>query len=429
MALIIRFDSNPEPAASDKSLRVLRFYAGQACDNILQGNRLMKTTTKVTTLAIAALGVMGILAQVAQLPGQQPNAANQVEYFVKIPSSAARGLRLNAPVIMLGQQVGSVTQMDFADDGQGIEASLSISQNRAPDIVIGSRAGIYSSQGILAIAIDRTNNPFGVSFRNGTRGVKAVSVSPTGPADEAGLMVGDELVAMGGREITCISDFAQAVDDVKDLESSKWKVIRENRPKSISVKANFRFLQNPVAQGSAIPWDSMNPAAGGSSVAATASETLGDFQSLYPKIDSNLDQTNEFMVHLGAKTDVLMDDFSTIADRLKKITSQTDSMMETVQGEMEYVPGTMQDAREMMDNMKQMLGNAEFMMSKTSGVIDKVDATVSKTSGVVDKVDSTVSKTSQVVDAVRNQRIINRMVQKNQKRNGFPPQKRTRRRR
>jgi S1-C subfamily serine protease len=82
---------------------------------------------------------------------------------------------------------------------------------------------------------------------SGKEGAKVRSVSPGGPAAEAGLRDGDLIVALDGKSLTGSSDSGRALvermRDVKPEQKVKVKVLRDGKPRDLTVVARARVME------------------------------------------------------------------------------------------------------------------------------------------------------------------------------------------
>jgi putative serine protease PepD len=80
----------------------------------------------------------------------------------------------------------------------------------------------------------------GVSTSTSSTGAKVATVTPSGPADTAGIRTGDEIVSVGGHKVTSSEDLGAAVDQQKPGDDVPVEIIRGGVHQTIDVRLGNR---------------------------------------------------------------------------------------------------------------------------------------------------------------------------------------------
>ncbi|GEP07956.1 Do family serine endopeptidase [Methylobacterium oxalidis] len=84
--------------------------------------------------------------------------------------------------------------------------------------------------------------------RSGTEGALIAGVEPGGPAEKAGVMVGDIVTALNGKQVQSGRDLSRRIAALKPGTSVTLDVIRENKTHSFSIKLGHRDGGPPASQ-------------------------------------------------------------------------------------------------------------------------------------------------------------------------------------
>ena len=166
------------------------------------------------------------------------------ESFIQTDASINPG-NSGGPLLNLDGHVIGVNTAIVAS-GQGIGFAIPI--NQAKDIMrqLMSRGRVV--RGWLGIMIqDMTEDlapGFGVQEREG---VLVANVMPGGPAETAGVKIGDVIVEFGGAPIRETPDLQRRVASVTPGQPSEMKVIREGKPTTLRVTVGEMPSDEPVA--------------------------------------------------------------------------------------------------------------------------------------------------------------------------------------
>ncbi|UGS35165.1 S1C family serine protease [Capillimicrobium parvum] len=129
-----------------------------------------------------------------------------------------------------GRVIGVNSQIATASGGGGnVGIGFAVPANTLRDVVPRLQKG------------KKINRPFlGVSTTSDARGARVVVVVPSGPADAAGIRVGDVIVAVDGKPIKVPDEVATAIADSKTGDTVEIEIIRGGVHQSIDVRLGAR---------------------------------------------------------------------------------------------------------------------------------------------------------------------------------------------
>ncbi|MBI1734973.1 MAG: Do family serine endopeptidase [Candidatus Rokubacteria bacterium] len=166
------------------------------------------------------------------------------ESFIQTDASINPG-NSGGPLLNLDGHVIGVNTAIVAS-GQGIGFAIPI--NQAKDIMRQLMSSGRVVRGWLGIMIqDMTEDlapGFGVQER---QGVLVANVMPGGPAESAGVKIGDVIVEFGGAPIRETPDLQRRVASVTPGQPTEMKVIREGQPTTLRVTVGEMPSDEPVA--------------------------------------------------------------------------------------------------------------------------------------------------------------------------------------
>ena len=166
------------------------------------------------------------------------------ESFIQTDASINPG-NSGGPLLNLDGHVVGVNTAIVAS-GQGIGFAIPI--NQAKDVMRQLMAKGRVVRGWLGIMIqDLTEDlaaGFGVQEREG---VLVANVMPGGPAESAGVKIGDVIVEFGGAPIRETPDLQRRVASVTPGQPTEMKVLREGNPMTLRVTVGEMPSDEPVA--------------------------------------------------------------------------------------------------------------------------------------------------------------------------------------
>lgn len=133
-----------------------------------------------------------------------------------------------------------------ADDPASVEKRLADAQRRLEDAarevaeLSGEAAGPAYYRAFEGMRLGRKRAMLGVNLDDGApegSGVRVASVSPGGPAAEAGVQSGDVIVAIQSKPVTTSREVVRTMESVKPGDKVKLSVRRSGKPVDLEVEA------------------------------------------------------------------------------------------------------------------------------------------------------------------------------------------------
>jgi putative serine protease PepD len=129
-----------------------------------------------------------------------------------------------------GRVIGINSQIATASGGGGnVGIGFAVPANTIRKIVPQLESGRKVTHAFL-----------GVSTATGSSGAKVAQVTPSGPADTAGIRAGDEIVSVGGHKVASSEDLGTAVDQQKPGDDVQVEIIRGGVHQTIDVRLGNR---------------------------------------------------------------------------------------------------------------------------------------------------------------------------------------------
>jgi S1-C subfamily serine protease len=133
-----------------------------------------------------------------------------------------------------GRVIGVNSQIQTGGSNGNVGIGFAVPSNTVADVVPRLERG------------ERIERPFlGVSTAPGTSGAVVREVTAGGPAADAGLRRGDEIVAVAGRTVDEPDDVAAAIQDRRPGESVEIEVRRGGSTETLDVRLGTRPAQAP----------------------------------------------------------------------------------------------------------------------------------------------------------------------------------------
>ena len=164
--------------------------------------------------------------------GAQPINLTVIQTDAAINPGNSGGALLDQNGKLIGINVAIASAGGSGQSGS-IGVGFSIPSNTAQRIAQEIQKTGKASHGLLgALVEDATNSDSAASF---TVGAKIVELSQGGPAEKAGIKVGDIVTQCNGREITSASDLTAAIRQQPAGEAVTLTIIRDKQTQSIDV--------------------------------------------------------------------------------------------------------------------------------------------------------------------------------------------------
>jgi len=217
-----------DPASDIAVLRVERALTPlpRASEDTLRAGNLVVAVSHGPRGARARLGIVSRVGGPWRLGG-----GTRVERYVETDIAPAPGLSGSALVDVSGALVG-VNATGFV---RGVLVTLPVSA-LAP--VVGSIiAHGRVRRAKLGVALQRVELPAGVAGQIGRkRGLIVLGLAAGGPAERAGVLIGDVLVAVAGTAVERVDELQAALDESKLDQDTSIELVRAGAVTSIIVR-------------------------------------------------------------------------------------------------------------------------------------------------------------------------------------------------
>ncbi len=141
------------------------------------------------------------------------------------------------PVFNVRGEVVGVNTAIFSPNGGNIGIGFAIPANQAKEIVADLKENGSVERGWLGVQIQDLDAELARSLRvDGDKGALVADVVSGGPAEGAGLQVGDVITRFDGRDVDSARTLSRLVASVSPSESAKVTVWRDGRSRDITVK-------------------------------------------------------------------------------------------------------------------------------------------------------------------------------------------------
>jgi serine protease Do len=172
----------------------------------------------------------GIVSAKGRVIGQGP-----YDNFIQTDASINPG-NSGGPLINLRGEVVGINTAIFSRTGGNIGIGFAIPINLVKELLPQLKAAGKVTRGWLGVTIQRITPALAQSLGlDKARGALVASVSKDGPAERAGVKVGDVIVEFDGKEIKESNDLPLVVAQTPVGRSARLKVLRDKREVTLSV--------------------------------------------------------------------------------------------------------------------------------------------------------------------------------------------------
>lgn len=160
------------------------------------------------------------------------------------------------PLLNLKGEAVGVNSQIFSNTGGFMGLSFAIPIELVLDVVEQLKSGGQVSRGWLGVMIQEVTRELAESFNmDRPRGALVSKIVEDGPAEQAGIKVGDIIVEFNGEPIESSSMLPPLVGRVRAGESATVKLLREGRTKVLTVKIG-KLPEDPINAEKAVPKNS-----------------------------------------------------------------------------------------------------------------------------------------------------------------------------
>jgi len=175
--------------------------------------------------------------------------AAPLEHFIQTDAAMNPGnsggplVDLEGRVVGINTAIASPTGLYF---GYGFAVPINLARRVADQLI---RQG-YVSRAYLGVMLDEVETADAQVYGlPSTEGAEVVHVEPNGPADRAGIELGDIIVAVGDRDVETVSDLQAALAELTPGAVARLHIIRYGSRTSVDVELGaIRSGERPVPQ-------------------------------------------------------------------------------------------------------------------------------------------------------------------------------------
>lgn len=203
-------------------------------------SRAEAATPRVGEIALAlsrsARGLRARLGVVARVSGAfRLGPGVEVERYVESDIVPAPGLAGSALVDAEGALIG----LNATGVVRGVLVALPGSAVSRVVDAITTHGHVRRAK--LGVALERVELPQAVAARRGARrGLIVLAVAPGGPAERAGILLGDVILGVGGKAVERVDELAGALDESKIGLELAVELLRSGAEQVLSVKPEAR---------------------------------------------------------------------------------------------------------------------------------------------------------------------------------------------
>ena len=224
-------------ATDDKTdLAVLRVNAGRPLPSVAWGD---SETVEVGDWALAIGNPFGlggsVTAGIISARGRNINSGPYDDYF-QIDAPINRGNSGGPLFDQLGRVIG-VNAAIFSPSGGSVGIGFAIPSNQARQIVAELLDHGYVERGWIGISIQQITPEIARTMGlPRSEGVLVANVNEAGPAQQAGLMMGDIILDFDGAPIRQMRDLTRAVADSRPGKRSTMRVLRNGLEQVLNIR-------------------------------------------------------------------------------------------------------------------------------------------------------------------------------------------------
>ncbi len=206
----------------------------------------------------APLGYMSSVTQgIISAVGRSGGPNNNINDFIQTDAAINQGNSGGPLVNIYGEVVGINSWIASSSGGsQGLGFSIPVNNiKKAVDDFISSGKIKYGWLGVSLVDADKDIlAELGIS---GRKGALASQVFTNSPAEKGGMMPGDFVVSLNGKDVKAVDQLVRDVGDLQSGQTAKFVIIRNGKEQTLAVKIEERN-ENTVSDSSKL-WPGFIP--------------------------------------------------------------------------------------------------------------------------------------------------------------------------
>lgn len=174
--------------------------------------------------------------------------AGPFDDFIQTDASINRG-NSGGPLFNLDGEVIGINTAIFSPSGGSIGIGFAVPSALAKNIIDQLKEHGRTFRGWLGVKIQIVTDEMAESLKLGkTYGALVAEVTPDGPAEKAGIEVGDVIIEYNGREIAEMRFLPRMVAETTIGESAKVKLLRDGKTRTLTVKIGELEEEQTIAR-------------------------------------------------------------------------------------------------------------------------------------------------------------------------------------
>jgi len=176
-----------------------------------------------------------VTAGIISSKGRSIDGQKQFQQFLQTDAAINPG-NSGGPLVNMNSEVVGINTAIFTQGSGSQGVGFAMPSHTVIDVynqLIGSEHKV--TRGSIGVGFNATANPVVARMYGVTNGVTVSSVNPDGPAEKAGIKVGDTITAIDGKKVTDGNDLVEKISAEKPGTKVKVNYIRGGKEESTSI--------------------------------------------------------------------------------------------------------------------------------------------------------------------------------------------------
>jgi serine protease Do len=237
----VSYDAKVVGVDKETDLAVIKIEAGKKLPAAKLGNSDSMTPGDWVLAIGSPFGLQStVTAGIVSAVGRDIVPARQFQKFIQTDAAINPGNSGGPLVNMNGEVIGINTAIYTESQGyQGVGFAMpSNTVAKVYNSLIGPEHKV--TRGSIGIEFNRDPNPALMRYSGVKNGVVVQSVSPNGPAAQAGIQVGDAITSINGKPINTGDELVNEISETTPGTKVKLGVVRDKKPMEITATIGDR---------------------------------------------------------------------------------------------------------------------------------------------------------------------------------------------